>query len=249
MAEYAEGRQINIQSTGKKTEIPNNSYAKIMYYLDCVNGVINVDFGSLTDYTRYREIDAAAKSELLYYAQAFDPATMRKLGVFVLMEDEDAKSIGALNDFFKITDQKVQHLHIPSTLTIGTHQVTVAKVMFAADEWFMKYYFNPVDTIISLGEKEIQQSQMNETCECIAEVFCCGCDCCDFDWCHGCGCFVDNICCTSVATVLFSIIIPPLGLLLLFIGCCNSEPLLRCCAAYGTIIGVIMYIIILAKSL
>jgi len=43
-------RNLEMKTFGHKVEIPNNPFAKLMYYLDCVNVVIQYEENTLTDY-------------------------------------------------------------------------------------------------------------------------------------------------------------------------------------------------------
>lgn len=65
------------QDVTSHTQVPNNNYAKLMYYLCCVGDcypAIKSIFGArLIDYKNYTQLSTAEKSAVVSYAELYHP--------------------------------------------------------------------------------------------------------------------------------------------------------------------------------
>ena len=58
--------EYDITNFGTIVTVPNNPIARCMYYLNCVDTVLDIDeFGFLTDYAKYYLLDNSDKAKLL----------------------------------------------------------------------------------------------------------------------------------------------------------------------------------------
>ena len=75
------GPQVSI-SQSTTVSLPNNPWARLMYYLSCVESVSQFDFKYLSDHRRYLELDTDDKEALLTLVILFNPDDMKKAHVF-----------------------------------------------------------------------------------------------------------------------------------------------------------------------
>ena len=251
------GRQITLETAGELVNVPSNPYAKLMYYLACVNVITSIDFDGLTNYKRWASLTQEEKDKIVAYAMIFNPNTLADNNVVVILAD-DVEAFKDGNEFVKKTDQRLLHVHVPDTLTLDHYHASIAYVMFAKVLWFDRNYFNPLKDIISnsktitttttTAEKTTTSEtnysnyyQYSNSCDCCT-VMCCDCDCCDWYCCVGCCCECDECNCWTVLCFILSLLCPPLGIIFIIIGCCTAEQTMRCIASWASIIGTIGYI-------
>ena len=256
MALYIEGNQVGIQTTGTRAQVPNNPYALLMYYLNCAESLISgLDFGYLTNYQKYAQLDQDDKKMLLLFVLLLDPETLIEHNIFIPVSDGSLGNTS--NEFLKLTDESIRYLNIENTIEIGEHHCTVLKVMLMTKKWLKENYYDPLQTIKLLMSRPAVTYQTQRTSQpdrtdytptyhsskCSAtDIFCCDCSCCDW-YCCDCDC-CDSFGCGCCCLFLISAGLPILGLLFLIIGCCTSNSVMRCSSAYGIIIGTIIYILI-----
>ena len=135
------GERIGIKETGQTVIVPNNSAAKLMYYLDCVALVLKLDnpnMRRLTDYRNYNSLTDLEVDALLSLVVLFSPDEL--LGkVFFPSENLG----GSSNKFFELS--AVSHmLAVSDNILIGGERKRVAQVMFFEMAWMEKNYFSPL---------------------------------------------------------------------------------------------------------
>ena len=134
-------KRIGVKDITRNVTVPNNSKAKLMYYLSCVKTVIQLDDSTLqrlTDYHNYHLLTDPETDALLAMVVLFSPDEL--LGK-VFFPDEDCG--GRNNQFFELS--AVSHmLAVTDNVLIGGERKRVAKVMFFQRSWLDNNYFTPL---------------------------------------------------------------------------------------------------------
>ena len=133
--------KFRIRDTTVNVIIPPNDLARLMYYLNCVNSVLN--FPNLTPYTDYHNyyLYNHEINNIIYYAKLFNPNQMTSIRAFVLDEN-----ISISNRFFEITDE-VYCIHANEKFVIGGSVVKISKVMVYKSDWAAFFYFLPLQRL------------------------------------------------------------------------------------------------------
>jgi hypothetical protein len=143
---------IKVEAIGQKVTIPNDDVAKLMYYLSCVDTVINYnEIDRLTDYENYDLLSVDGMAELFKLVLLFNPKIFIDAGIFILdpvlvPDDSD-------NEFYQITDERIG-IHVNSEIVIGGRTVKVLKVMACNLDWLNTFYFEPWKNIFEAAERE-----------------------------------------------------------------------------------------------
>ena len=255
--QYLEAEQIHIKFTGTRCNVPNNPWARLMYYLNCVESVINgIDFHYLSNYNEYTKMDADDKITILEIIQKCDPKTLNQIGLFHIIADDNSYDA---NEFIEITDQRLVGIHIPDCISFAGYSGRVRKIMIAKVSWYYNNYFKPLETIeamlqsppptaivyaqpshVSNPYPSKSHSSSSKDCK---DIFCCDSYKCNWYKCT-CWCDCDGCTCCTCFLALLCIACPALCILCMLIGCCASEQTIRCVSFYSSVIGMIMYIII-----
>ena len=151
---------LKFQFIGKKVKVPDNNIAKLMYYLDVVTKVIQHDENNrLTDYENYYQLNDKEREAVYKLALAMNPNLFIESGIFVV--NPDLVPEGNINDFLKITDERVG-IHVNEEIIIGGKSVKVLKIMVCKKIWIDKYYNIPIAEItneIKNRNRRVQISQ------------------------------------------------------------------------------------------
>ena len=143
---------LKVEAIGQKVTIPNDDVAKLMYYLSCVDTVINYnEIDRLTDYENYDLLSVDGMAELFKLVLLFNPKIFIDAGIFILdpvlvPDDSD-------NEFYQITDERIG-IHVNSEIVIGGRTVKVLKVMACNLDWLNTFYFEPWKNIFEAAERE-----------------------------------------------------------------------------------------------
>lgn len=145
MCAFFNHSKMFVEPFGSKATIPDDNYARLMYYLNCVDSVISYDKSDmLSDYQHYYLLNPAQKEVLLKTCELFNPKIFIKAGIFIV--DEKLLPNNYDNQFYKITDQRIG-FHINQEIMIGGRTVKVLKVMACNINWLDKYYITPLKNI------------------------------------------------------------------------------------------------------
>ena len=79
-------KNIRVKAFGTTTTVPNNAIAKLMYYLDCITAVLDIDDSKLNDYQNYDELTGEQLLAVYLLAKLYHPSILIKSGVFILDE-------------------------------------------------------------------------------------------------------------------------------------------------------------------
>ena len=141
---------VHIETFGEGTTVPDDDVAKLMYYLSCVDTVINYnEIDILTDYQNYDLLTVDDMVQLFKLVLLFNPEIFIKAGIFIL--DENLLTFGMDNQFYQITDERIG-ININEIL-IGGRTVKVLKVMALNESWLIRNYYRPWKNIFELTEK------------------------------------------------------------------------------------------------
>ena len=76
-----------VYAFGERTSVPNDNVAKLMYYLSCVDIVINYnEIDRLTDYQNYDLLTKDDMVELFKLVLLFNPKIFIDAGIFIIDE-------------------------------------------------------------------------------------------------------------------------------------------------------------------
>jgi len=135
------GERVGIKKTGSKVTVPRNPTAKLMYYLDCVAHVIQLDnpnLSRLRNFERYYLLNDDEIDALLALVLLFSPDEL--IGkVFFHSEDFG----GSTNEFFELSS--VTHmLAVSDNILIGGERKRVANIMFFKRCWLEGNFLSPL---------------------------------------------------------------------------------------------------------
>ena len=148
MCAFFNQNRMQVEAFGTKATIPDNDYAKLMYYLSCVDTVISYDkMDILSDYNHYYLLNADQKEIILKTCELLNPKIFINAGVFIV--DEKLLPENNCNQFYKITDQRIG-IHINQEIMIGGRTVKVLKIMACNINWLNRYYITPIKNIHSI---------------------------------------------------------------------------------------------------
>ena len=139
-----EMKNIRIKAFGRYTTIPNNAMAKLMYYLHCVDTVIEHYDPILTDYQNYDELTGEQLLEVYAIATKLSPDIFLRHKIFIINQDLLNNSLD--NEFYEIADEIIG-IHIDEEIAIGRRVVKVNKIMVCNDNWLSVYYYSPISEI------------------------------------------------------------------------------------------------------
>lgn len=132
---------VGVKDFGRDISLPENPKAKLMYYLDCVAVVIQLNdpiLRRLRSYRNYSSLTEAETDALLAFVVLFSPDEL--IGK-VFFPSEDCG--GGSNQFYELN--AVSHmLAVTDNILIGGERKRVAKVMFFTRLWLEYNYLVPL---------------------------------------------------------------------------------------------------------
>ena len=136
---------------GHKVDIPEAPIAKLMYYLNCVNVVVQIEdiiTSKLIDYQNYFILSSAERDLVFESAKILDPSKFINAGIFIRTPNL-VFSDNTGNQFYEITDETIG-AHVSKEISIAGRSVKVLKLMACNDLWLDNYYFKPIITFYAL---------------------------------------------------------------------------------------------------
>ena len=161
-------KRFTVKDTTRQVFIPGNPKAKLMYYLNCISGVLNTNkLNRYTNYSQYYYIPDSKIPDIVALATIFNPEIMIKSGIFMIDEYID---LG--NRFLEITGETIG-IHANQEMVIGGIVVRVLKIMLCTKTWLKNYYFepivdilNPVPPPVPVSKRRISNSDDDIFCGC-----------------------------------------------------------------------------------
>ena len=135
------GERVRIRDTSVNASVPQNPKAKLMYYLNCVASVIQLDdpaLSRLRNYQNYYLLSDQETDALLALVILLSPDEL--IGkVFFPSEDCGGHS----NQFYELS--AVSHmLAVADNIVIGGERKRVGKIMFFQRSWMETNYLTPI---------------------------------------------------------------------------------------------------------
>jgi len=140
-----------VYAFGERTSVPNDNVAKLMYYLSCVDIVINYnEIDRLTDYQNYDLLTKDDMVELFKLVLLFNPKIFIDAGIFII--DESLLPYDLDNQIYKITDERIG-IYVNDEIMIGGRNVKVLKVMACNEDWLVRNYYRPWKNLFELYDQ------------------------------------------------------------------------------------------------
>ncbi|XP_078343546.1 uncharacterized protein LOC144629200 isoform X1 [Oculina patagonica] len=142
--------RVGIKQIGNKATVSDNPKAKLMYYLNSVAGVIdlnNPNLNRLRNYQNCFSLDEAETDALLAFVILLSPD---KLIGKVFFHSEDLGDFA--NQFFELSAVSSM-LAVTDNIVIGGETKRVAKIMFFERSWMENYYYTPIRSFQSRLER------------------------------------------------------------------------------------------------
>ena len=138
---------IGVKKIETSVTIPNDNRAKLMYYVDCVCTVLQLDDedGSINRLRRYNNyyLSDAQEEALLVFCLLFTPDVLEGTCFFLTEEGE------RLNEFYEISAVTIRFVVTDSVL-IGGQQRRVRQIMTFKIGWMEKFWSNPLKVIFPI---------------------------------------------------------------------------------------------------
>ena len=139
---------VNVKRTGVSVTVPNNSKARLMYYLDCMCTALDLSRNSqnlqrLRNYRNYSSLTASETNELLLLCTLLNPLTLNNKCIF---HSEEACGDSG-NEFFEVNSKRTTFAAVQSVM-IGSVRANVTKVMSYKMSWLRRNYTEPMKDIL-----------------------------------------------------------------------------------------------------
>ena len=145
MAARMERVQIRVKDTTRRTTIPQNPIARLMYYFNCVCTCIEADDSAairrLRDYQNYDSLTSDEKAKLLALCLSLSPD---KLIGIIFHPSNDCGEF--TNKFLELSAVKTD-LIVTNSLVVGGQRKNIQKVMLFQKVWMETYYIEPLRSI------------------------------------------------------------------------------------------------------
>jgi len=146
-------KNTTVKMFGGKANVPNNTMAKLMYYLHCAVTVIQYENSVLTDYQNYDDLSGEELLAVYELAKLLNPSLFINAGIFIL---DQRLLVDSDNQFYEITDETIG-VHVNQEIVIGGRSVKVLKVMACNRLWLTRNYYGPIQEIDSIIRDYLNQ--------------------------------------------------------------------------------------------
>ena len=132
---------LKIEETGEYAYVPYDDLAKLMYYLNCVFTVLQINEDKkFIDFKHYMDLTQEEQKHVFFLAVLFSPDILIEKGVF--LENPDLLDYGDNNKFLKLTDERIG-IHVDQEIFVGERYVKVLEVMVCNKKWLNRNYYEP----------------------------------------------------------------------------------------------------------
>jgi hypothetical protein len=137
------GHNLSVHETSSPATVPDNPIAKLMFYLNCINSITNLNLSRrLTNYANWRSVSQQDLAEIFAACVVLDPKTLADKGI--LMWDREGRICRpGENRFFSITDREVRGFIDPEVI-IGGQRTTITQIMAFGEVWIRSNYLLPL---------------------------------------------------------------------------------------------------------
>ncbi|CAC5379229.1 unnamed protein product [Mytilus coruscus] len=159
MAFHIDHIGLEFEKTGSVCKVPNNPKAKLMYYLQSMCTVLQLDetehdIKRFTDFENYYSLSNEETAAMVLLCTLLDPVTLNGVCIF---HDEDACG-NFENEFFKIEANRTRIASARSVM-VGNVQVAIKKFMCYKMSWIEENYIEPLTQMIDRIQKANRQPQ------------------------------------------------------------------------------------------
>ncbi|KAK3088577.1 hypothetical protein FSP39_020833 [Pinctada imbricata] len=144
MAIVASRAEIGIKKTGSTVHVPDVPRAKLMFYLNCMCNVLDLNdpnMSRLTDYGNYWRLSAEEEGKLLLLCLMLSPDVLNGKCIFL---DETGEMCGNVqNAFFELSAVQNRVL-VTQDILIGNEQRHVKTIMFYKVSFIRNNYLEPM---------------------------------------------------------------------------------------------------------
>ena len=148
----AQARHVGYKATGRTVTVPSNNFARLMYYLNCVASITDLDKiipSSLRDYNEYSSLTYSEKKQLVKLCFILTPKFFVQNKVFINDDELHILPENTSNQFYEVNDTRIG-VHINSGLTIAGRRVTVSKYMVFERNWIKNNWENPISAVADI---------------------------------------------------------------------------------------------------
>ena len=135
---------VGVKEFGRDVEVPENPTAKLMYYLDSICYVLNIEkternIRKLRDYQNYRRLNAEEIDQLVLLCVLFSPDVLLGKCIF---PDEEMCGMD-MNKFYELSAVSHRFL-VTEEIVVGGQTRRVQKILFFRDIWLECFYLDPI---------------------------------------------------------------------------------------------------------
>ena len=139
-------KNTSVTMFGYKIVIPDNSLAKIMYYLNCVAVVIDFHDSVLVDYQIKGDLSGEQLLRVYDLAKLLNPSIFLQYKIFIL---DQGLLLNEDNQFYEINDEKLGFQAFREIMIEGK-LIKVLKLMACNPSWLGNFYYRPIQEIETL---------------------------------------------------------------------------------------------------
>ena len=140
MALFGRTSEFSVENTGKRTTVPPNDTAYLMYYLHCVERVLSGTIAPrLRDYQNYQRLSDRDRLAVVRLCETYSKEELDGKLFF-----NEPSLCGELeNDFFEITAAR-RHLFVSESVLIAGRRQTATTIMVYKQKWWTIFYDQPI---------------------------------------------------------------------------------------------------------
>ena len=130
-----------VPDIGQTAVVPNDYRARLMYYLKCVNSVLELDIPKMEYFTNYNNylFLTPEKCDILFQLLTLFAPEFLIDKVFIPSDEMCGNSN---NKFFDLS--VIGYVCVPESIIIGGKNTKVKKWMAFKRKWIVDYYLNPL---------------------------------------------------------------------------------------------------------
>lgn len=149
--------KFSFEDTGSSVTIANAPEARLMYYLNSVASVLEInsvrEFNYYCDYERYWKLGISEKKVLYDLSTIFSPNIL--IGKVFFNNEEMNKN----NMFLKLSQVNIA-IGVVDSIVIGGQRTQVTKIMLFQRSWMQRNYYSAINEL-----RENIFRRQSETCE------------------------------------------------------------------------------------
>lgn len=156
--------KVHLKATGTSVTIPDSPKGKLMYYLDSVCNLLELDSSDsaniqeLRNYNRHWALSEEQTLELLVFCSLLSPDVL----IDKVMFQNDEMCGNSSNEFYDVGLVSNRML-VSESIVIGGQSRAVKKIMTFKMSWLRKNYIEPMQALSSqLQSRQVQQRRARD---------------------------------------------------------------------------------------